>query len=420
MKKQIVISGIGMGSPCFMTDQVKRDIEKARVLIGAPRMLDAARMLLADKKQLMEESVAGKCFVEEYRPEKIVHLIRESGEKSFCILMSGDTGFYSGTKKLSDLLGQEAMEEVTVHPGISSLSALCAAFGKDYNEVSLGSVHGKTENIAYRVRTHRLTFLLTDGDGKSLAGHLCEYGLGDVRLYAGYQISYADERFFSCRAKEYEMLPDLPSEGEAYQKCLLSLLIENESPVNATDAFEDGDFIRGRVPMTKSEVRYQICGMLNVKENGIVYDIGAGTGAVTLELGRKVPKGIVYAVECDPKGVELIGKNSRKHAMDQIKVIEGMAPDILEGLPAPDAVFIGGSRGRLQDILSFLRQKKKEKKVPVVISAVTLETLGELLENRDFLHETQIMQIQTSQMKPLGNYHRMEPANPVWLIKGYL
>ena len=479
MKKRVILAGIGTGDPALVTGQVRHDIETAQVVIGAKRMIKTARELSekesvletetesenktmpekepASKKEIASETETSsakefmsentgcatdsKRYVEQYLPEQIAQTIKEGEESRYCVLLSGDSGFYSGAKKLSALLQSEEYQKnieihLEHHAGISSLSYLCAAFGRDYNEVSLASLHGRKENIAYRVRTHRLTFALMEEDGRALARHLCEYGLAEVMIYAGFSLSYETEILFNCRACEYEKTFEELSKDktEWSDRPLLCVLIENKKEINPADSFRDMDFIRGNVPMTKAEIRYQIFSMLEIKQDGVLYDIGAGTGAVTLELARKLPQGTAYAVECTMQGAELIRQNRKKHSMDQIKVVEGMAPQALADLPDADAVFIGGSRGRLRDILTVLREKKAGERLPVVISAVTLETWKELMElisevenetSADTketigLSEISMVEIQASRRMALGSYHRMEPQSPVWLLKGYL
>lgn len=422
MQKEVVVAGIGMGNQALLTEQVREDIKKAQVIIGAERMLKFAKEILTASDDFGQ----GKKYIQSYHPGEIAEAVKEGGENSYCVVMSGDTGFYSGAKKLKAQLEENSDIQVQLHAGISSLSYLCAAFGKDYNDISLASLHGRTENIAYKVRTNRLVFLITDGNGTEVAEHLCEYGLPEVTLYVGCQLSYEDETLFSCKAGSFET--DRLSENGAScgKKRLISMLIENPEAVSKRKPLKDEYFIRGNVPMTKEAVRNQIAAMFDVPEDAVLYDIGAGTGAVSMTLAQTVPKGKVYAVECNPEGAALIEQNKRKFSMDQVHVIKGTAPDCIAGMEQPAGVFIGGSRGKLEEILLALRtsrqQAGKTEKLQLVISAVTMETLQELssLAKHGVLIGLELMQLQVSYTVPLGNYHRLKPDNPVWLAKAYV
>lgn len=410
MTKKVIIAGIGMGNSTLMTEQVINDIKNAEVIFGAERMLQSVGFLgdFAEKRQ-----------VREYLADAIVKDVVESEENRYVVLMSGDSGFYSGTKKLLKKLAEynnskEYDLETVVHPGISSLSYLCAAFQKDYNQVCLASIHGKKENLAYKVKTNRLTFLLTNGNGKEVAEYLCQYNLKDVTLYIGKNLSYENEELMVCKAAEYT--------EEGNEDTLLSILIENHNPMNQMYFYQDEDFIRGRVPMSKSFLRYQVCAMMDVGEDAVIYDIGAGTGAVSIELSKKVPEGKVYAIECNPEGIELIKTNKYKHSVDQIIEIEGTAPEAFTDLEKAGGVFIGGSKGQLFQILEALKVKKATQEIPVIMTAVTLETLQEFMKlaQDNVFRDLQIMQLSASNMEPLGKYHKLESANPIWIMKGYM
>lgn len=180
---------------------------------------------------------------------------------------------------------------------------------------------------------------------------------------------------------------------------------------------KDEAFIRGSVPMTKSEVRAVSISKLELDEDSIVYDIGAGTGSVAVEMALAIGhgQGHVYAIEQKEKGCELIAKNQEHFGVRNLTVVKGKAPDILEGLPAADRVFIGGSGGELAEILDWV--KKKNPAVRIVINAVSLETLSaaaEYLRKKGI--EAEIVSIQAARAKRLGDYHLMEGQNPVYII----
>ncbi len=176
----------------------------------------------------------------------------------------------------------------------------------------------------------------------------------------------------------------------------------------------DSEFIRGEVPMTKQEVRILSVAKLQLDKASVVYDIGAGTGSVSIEAATQCPDGRVYAIEKASEGISLIDANRKKFNIGNIELVEGTAPQCMERLPAPTHVFIGGSGGRLVDIIKAVR--KKNPKVRFVLNAVTLETMGELMKLQSLFPEyadMEVIQVSVSRAKVLGNHHLMRAENPV-------
>ena len=138
------------------------------------------------------------------------------------------------------------------------------------------------------------------------------------------------------------------------------------------------NFIRGNVPMTKREIRASIASRMHVSKNECIYDIGAGTGSVSIELALADYMGTVYAIEENEEACALIKENSDKFGTDNIQIVNGRAQEKINELPAPDSVFIGGSKGMLKDIIDQLIRKNPS--VHIVMTAVTMETLNEALE----------------------------------------
>ena len=174
-------------------------------------------------------------------------------------------------------------------------------------------------------------------------------------------------------------------------------------------------FIRGKVPMTKREVRAVSLERLELKAGEVLYDIGAGTGSVAIQAALANPGLQVYAFEQKEEGCGLIRQNREKFAAWNVTVVPGKAPESLEGLPAPDKVFIGGSGGRIGEILEYLR--KENPAVRIVINLIALETLGEVtryLEQKEL--EAEIVCIQVSRSRRAGAYHLMEGMNPVYVV----
>lgn len=168
--------------------------------------------------------------------------------------------------------------------------------------------------------------------------------------------------------------------------------------------------------MTKQEVRACALAKLGVRRDDIVYDIGAGTGSVSVELALQADRGRVYAVERGDEGLELIKKNAAAFGCVNIHTIPAYAPEGLADLPAPDAVFIGGSGGKLGEILTAVLEKNSQ--VRVTIACITLETLAEAMDclKGDAFTQVDVAQIAVSRAEKAGPYHLMKGMNPVFLI----
>ena len=177
----------------------------------------------------------------------------------------------------------------------------------------------------------------------------------------------------------------------------------------------DDVFTRGKVPMTKMEVRCVILGKMAVSENDVVWDIGAGTGSVSVELAMQARQ--VWAVERRDEAVELIRENREKFGRWNLRIVQGEAPMDLKELPDPDAVFVGGSGGHLGEILHEVWRRNENARI--CISATLLETLQESLAafaEREI--EPDIVQIAVTRSEKVGGRHMMRAGNPIYVITG--
>jgi precorrin-6Y C5,15-methyltransferase (decarboxylating) len=169
--------------------------------------------------------------------------------------------------------------------------------------------------------------------------------------------------------------------------------------------------------MTKQEIRAAIRAKLAVRRGEVIWDIGAGTGSVSVELAQASAGGPVFAVECSVEGCELIKKNREHFGAWNLRVIRGMAEDVIGSLPAPDAVFIGGSKGQLETVIRHAVSANP--KVRICVSAILLETMTEAVSVLTSCgREAEVVQIQSSKAKTLGKKHMMMANNPVFLITG--
>ena len=235
------------------------------------------------------------------------------------------------------------------------------------------------------------------------------YGFGECEIAVGERLSYPEERIFQGNVREF---------CELETDSLAVFLIWNRRAERreVVCGIPDEQFCRGKVPMTKEEVRSISISKLRLWKDAVIYDVGAGTGSVAVEMALQAPDGVVYAVEKNEEAVALLGKNRVEFAVDHLKIVHGKAPEALENLPAPTHVFIGGSSGNLKEILDIVR--KKNKAVRVVINAITLETVTEALTylKEQEISGAEVVSVQTARAREVGRYHMMTGQNPVYVI----
>ena len=334
---------------------------------------------------------------------------KEADAARVALLVSGDPGFFSAAQTLRQALSHYGTVETLC--GISSLQAFCALLGEPWEDAALLSLHGRAGSLLGAASYHKKVFALTGGEKSAsrLCRELAEAGLGDAEAAIGENLGTPEARIFRGTAAEAATL-----------ECgsLAVLLVQNTHPADASRALFDRDFVRGNVPMTKQEVRWAAVSLLSPKPEDIVYDIGAGTGSVALELGRRACHGTVYAAERRPEALALLEENRRALGGFNVLPAAGDAPGVLEPLPAPDAVFIGGSGGELGGILRLLHEKNPAARV--VISAVSLETLEEARRGMAEygFGPAEVCQIASARGRSVGAYTMLTANNPVFLISG--
>ena len=180
----------------------------------------------------------------------------------------------------------------------------------------------------------------------------------------------------------------------------------------------DAAFVRGKVPMTKQEIRILTLVKAQIGPRDIVYDIGAWTGSLSIEAARLAPEGHVYAVERKEEAIRLIEANGERFGLENLSVIEAEAPAGLENLPLADAVLIGGSGGHLAAILDCVAEKLREGG-RLVLNCITVQTLAAAL---DYLHaheavyRYEAIQVQVSRLRRVGPYDMADAQNPVYII----
>lgn len=397
-KQKLYLIGMGPGAQSQLTREAVECLKSSDVILGAERLLELCK------------EVSGRPAHSCYRKDEVTAYLQEHpAYRKAALVYSGDIGFYSGAKEFAELEG-----EYEVHPvsGISSVAYFFNRLLLPWEDAKLVSCHGRKCNLLPLVLESRRVCTLLGGkeDLYKICRELLAFGRLDIRVTVGERLSYPDERIRKGTA-EYFLEEEIAS--------LSVVLFENPKPDKPKEMTEipDEKFVRGKVPMTKQEIRSLSLIKLSLPKDAVLYDIGAGTGSVAVEAALHCREGSVFAVEQKEEGITLIQENKKRFGVSNLTVIKGMAPDCLDGLQSPSHVFIGGSSGRLLDIICCVREKNKQARF--VINAVTLETMAqipEILKQFPEYDNLEVVQVNIAKGRELGAYHLMTAQNPVCII----
>lgn len=394
------VSLVGMGCGAnSLTNVGARALETADLVVGATR-------LLADLPATCTRRVVAS------RPEDVATAIAASAStvKHAVVLLSGDTGFHSAAPLTAEQLAAEGFD-VEIVPGISSVQLLAARLGRPWQDWRLLSAHGQACDIVAELCHGAPVFLLTSGAGSvsEACSELVAAGLGEAVVTVGERLGYPDERLTSGTAR------DMARSGYGALNVLLVELPAELVPKHRAPGIPDDEFVRAQVPMTKQDVRAVVLAKLAVTPDDVCWDVGAGTGAVSVELGLAARS--TWAVEREQKAVKLIRQNRLRHCAWKMRIVEGEAPVALEHLPAPDVVFVGGSGGRLEDILDVAVAANPHARI--CVAAIALETL-ELARRWMGEHgfDFEVTQLAVSRTRQSGSHHLLLANNPVFLVVG--
>jgi precorrin-6Y C5,15-methyltransferase (decarboxylating) len=431
--RNIILCGCGMGTESCLTADVKEAIINADAVFGSKRMLELANkcrtipqyadMLNSDNHETtpyVSGETAEKSVIkqyEKYLAKDIIPILEDNTDiRNAVILFSGDSGFYSGAgaacREFSEWDGNA---QIRILPGISSVSYLASKLGETYDDAALLSLHGRhveesIHKLLETIRYNRKTFLLLSGSNDiKIIGEWFDVFDIDCVIYAGSNLSYADETIDILKPDEA---------GDYNRNGIITALILNEgcerSPVYR--AFNDDDFIRDKVPMTKECIRHESILRLGLKHGDVVYDIGGGTGSVAIEIAAQDPSIRVYTFERKEEAAGLIERNINSCFTPNVQLIQGEAPEALKDIEAPDCVFIGGSSGRLDEIIGYLSDLKSG--IRYVANAVSLETTEELRRITDKYQaaDVNMVQISVSNVEAAGSHHLLKAQNPVTIF----
>ena len=302
----VTLIGMGSGKWEALSAQAQQAVRSAGLVFGAKRLLAG----------LPADCMARQFAL--YQPADILETLAQNPGQDAAVLYSGDTGFYSGASGLLTPLRALGIP-ARVYPGVSSIQLLSAALGRPWQDWKLVSAHGCACDPVAECMMNRSVFFLTGGTETpaSLCQKLTVAGMGEAHGVVGENLGTEAEVIRYGSAAELA--------GQSFAP-LSVLLVENfDLPQLRAPGFPDESFIRSEVPMTKQEVRAAALAKLAVMPTDTLWDVGAGTGSVSVELALAAPKGRVYAVECEPDACELIRKNRAKFHACNLILIEGRA-----------------------------------------------------------------------------------------------
>ena len=411
--RKVTIIGAGPGNPDLLSRAALDAIDIADVVIGAHRALvgidvppDVVRCELVKTADI------------------VAALIDAASWQRAVVVMTGDVGLFSGARRLVEALSGDAQVDVRVVPGISSASYLAARLARPWQDWRFASAHGVACDIVAEAERAGELFLATSGgeDPSRLSGELVQAGFGDARVTVAERLSYPDERITCATASEIagQTFDDLNVMLIEFAGCVGSPAGASRAASSrwpyASSGIPDELFIRGDVPMTKQEVRAVALAKLRLAATDTVWDVGAGTGSVSIEAALVTRAGSVWAVERNATGVRLIRENADAFGCGNVHAVPGVAPEALAKLPIPDAVFVGGSAGELPSIVEAALEKNSQ--VRLCVPCVTVETLTEacaLLSGSRF-KGFEACQVSAARAEAVGSHHLMKAQNPVFLV----
>ncbi|MBD2040025.1 precorrin-6y C5,15-methyltransferase (decarboxylating) subunit CbiE [Microcoleus sp. FACHB-672] len=436
------VVGIGLDGVAGLTLSVQHLVEKATLLVGSERHLgyfpnhQAERLVIGDLNLVIRDI---RKRLSSEQPESVEENITAdfssvvSPPTQIVVLVSGDPLFF-GLGRL--LLEELPADKLIFHPHLSSVQLAFNRLKVPWQDARVISAHGRSVDElleALRQGVEKIA-VLTDGthNPSAIARLLLSLDLpSSYELWVCENLGGANERVQGWPALD-------PAE-------LARLQQQHFEPLNVVVLLRRPNFAQGKVDvkslpilglpdhtfvsfndrpglMTKREVRILVLGELALQSAQTIWDVGAGTGSVSIEMARLCPNTQIYAIEKTAVGTTLIEQNCRRLGVTNVVSINGSAPEILYRLPAPDRIFIGGTGGQLRQILGVCGGQLKAGGV-MVLALATLEHLNDALiwvnermrRERDWSHR--LLQVQLSRSVPIGGQlTRLSPLNPVTIV----
>ncbi len=399
-QQKIYLVGAGITGWEGFTKKALEVIGKAEVLIGHKRHLEIFPDFAGEKQELEDLSI-------------MLEYLR-STDKRVAVLGSGDPNFFGVARFLLRNLPKERVE---IFPNVTSIQYAFARIKEPWDDAIFVSVHGRGLKAAIdRIVAAEKVAILTDGVNTpaAIARELIARGAEGYEAWLCEDLGLPAEKFTKTDVRGL-------SELSASSLNILILIKAWEPSLTHYPllGIADEEFATAKKLITKQEVRAVTLAKLQLQDDLVMWDIGAGSGSVSIEAENLMPNGKVFALEKNPQYLTFIRDNLRKFVSRNIMLVEAYAPEGMDDLPDPDRVFIGGSSGmREESIEAVDRRLKPEGRI--VLNAVTLDTLTksvEFLEDHGYAVEVTCVNI--AKTRGLTEYKMFEAHNPVYIVAAW-
>jgi precorrin-6Y C5,15-methyltransferase (decarboxylating) len=393
-RRWLSIIGIGEDGVAGLSEAAREQVASAEIVFGGKRHIALAAPLIRG---------AARCWPSPF--ERAVEEVLAQRGRRICVLASGDPYCYGVGSVLAGHIDPGEME---VMPAPSSFSLAAARLGWALPETALLSLHGRTLDL---VRPHlqpgaRVLALTSDGEGPAaLARLLAGSGFGPSRLTVLEALGGPRERVRTATVAQFDL-----SAIDDLNVVAIEVRAAPGARVIARAAGLDDDLFEHDGQITKREVRAITLSSLAPRRGELLWDVGAGAGSVAIEWMLADASLRAIAIEREARRAARIRRNAATLGVPALHVVEGAAPDVLETLPVPDAIFVGGGAsdpGVLDKAAAVLPARGR-----LVVNAVTLATEALLLE-RHALLGGELVRIGLSRAQPMGRERGWRPALPI-------
>ncbi len=327
--------------------------------------------------------------------------------KIITVIVSGDPLFYSIGKLIVNNFDRKFIDVI---PGVGTLQIAMAKIKEDYNNIDVISLHGRSiKGLAQRIRFHNKIFLFTDkiNTPSYIAKYLIDFNLNNFIAYVFENLGYENERI-----GKYNLNDLINMEFSDLNVILLKKCRDNI--IN----LDDENFTKKNNNITKKEVRSIDISDMNIKNGDTVWDIGSGTGSISIETSFIDGNGRIYSIEKDVASCSNIIENMKRFSAD-LNVINGEAPAVLQDIgDDPDVVFIGGSSSKIEGIIEYSYRRLKTSGI-MVVNTTTVENMVRAYNKmRGINMNVDIKQVNISRSRDINNLTRFVPLDQIYILKG--